>query len=339
MTRYIARRLGWLVLVLFGLSIVTFTISNVVPADPVRAAAGMLARPEQVENLRRKLGMDRPLPEQYMVYMTNLLKGDMGISIRSRKPVVREIAHRLPATVELTLAAMLLALGMGVPIGVLSALRPNSFLDQLGRLIALVGVSAPVFWLGLMMQWVLYGRLGILPARGRLDLLLASPDRITGMYVLDALLTRNWTALTSCLQHLMMPAVTLAMGSAALFARATRASVLDVLNKLFVWTARGKGLPEWRVIIGHVLKNALLPTLTLVGLQMGSLLSGDFFVEVIFAWPGIGFYGVNAITALDFPVIMGLTVVIATTYVIVNLLVDIGYALLDPRITFEAVRR
>ena len=334
--RHLTRRLLWLVVVLFGMSLATFVVSHLVPADPVRAAAGMNARPEQVETLRRKLGMDRPLHEQYIVYMQNLLRGDLGTSIKTRRPVVQEIKRYFPATLELTALALLLAVGFGVPFGIVSAVKQNDLIDHISRLIALAGISLPLFWLGLLLQWLIYGELGWLPAQGRLDMLLAPPTHVTGLYIVDSLLTGNWETLRSSLKHIILPAVTLCAGSMALFTRATRSSMLEVMSQGYINTARSKGLKENTVIVSHALKNALIPTVTLIGLQAGALMSGAFLVEVIFSWPGIGFYGVRAVIFLDFPVIMGVTMMVAIIYVLVNLVVDLSYSALDPRITLEA---
>jgi peptide/nickel transport system permease protein len=337
-SRHLLRRLLWLILVLFGVSLATFTISHVVPADPVRTAAGMNARPDQVEALRQKLGMDKSLPEQYITYMANLLQGDMGISIRTRAPVKDEILKYFPATIELAFVALLLAVGFGVPFGIISAIRQNSLLDHASRLISLAGISLPLFWLGLLLQWTLYGKLGLLPAQGRLETLLDPPSRITGMYIVDSLLTGNWETLKSALWHIVLPAITLSAGSMALFTRATRSSMLEVMSQNYITTARSKGLSSKVVIARHALKNALIPTVTLIGLQAGVLLSGTFLVEVIFSWPGLGFYGVRAVTFLDFPVIMGVTILISLLYVTINLVVDLSYVALDPRIKLESSR-
>ncbi|MGD1992060.1 MAG: ABC transporter permease [Anaerolineae bacterium] len=335
MGRYIGQRLVWLIFVLVGLSIVTFVVSHLIPADPIRAAAGMHAAPEQVEALRRKYGMDKPLPVQYVIYMGNLLQGDLGRSIRSRRPVLDDLKQYFPATIELALSALLITVLTGIPIGVLSAVWPNSLTDHLSRLLSLGGISMPSFWLGLLLQWFIYGQLGWLPAAGRLDQLMASPNTITGMHTVDSLLNANWPAFWSAVKHLILPAVTLAAGSTAMVARATRSSMLEALGQDYIRTARGKGLGEGVVIGRHALRNALIPTVTLIGLQTGNLMAGVFLVEVIFSWPGLGSYAVRSVLAVDFPAIMGVTLLIAVIYVFTNLLVDVSYAALDPRIRLE----
>lgn len=321
--------------VLVGISIMTFIISHVVPADPIRAAAGFNARPEQIENLRRRYGMDKPLPQQYLVYMGNLAHGDMGNSIRTRRPVLEDIRQYFPATAELTMVALIIMLSVGVPLGIISATQKDKPVDHISRVIALAGVSMPLFWLGLLLQLAIYGKLGWLPAQGRLDMMVTPPDRMTGMYIVDSLLQRNWESLGSALQHIILPAGTLAFGSLAVITRMVRSSMLDAMGQEYIRTARAKGLSERRVILRHALKNALIPTTTLVGLQVGYLLGGDFLVEIIFSWPGIGYYAVQSMTTIDIPAIMGVTLLIASIYVMANLLTDLTYSFLDPRIRLE----
>ncbi|MCL5257491.1 MAG: ABC transporter permease [Chloroflexi bacterium] len=335
MGRVIAQRLIWLVFVLVGISIMTFVISHVVPADPIRAAAGFNARPEQIENLRRRYGMDKPLPQQYLIYMSNILHGDMGTSIRTRRPVLEDIRQYFPATAELTMVALAIMLAVGIPFGIISATKKDKMVDHMSRIIALAGVSMPLFWLGLLLQLAIYGKLGWLPAQGRLDMMVTPPDRITGMYIIDSILERNWDALGSSLQHIILPAVTLAFGSLAVITRMVRSSMLDAMGQDYIRTSRAKGLSERRVILRHALKNALIPTVTLVGLQVGYLLGGDFLVEIIFSWPGIGYYAVQSMTTIDIPAIMGVTLLIASIYVLANLVTDLTYSFLDPRIRLE----
>jgi peptide/nickel transport system permease protein len=331
---YLIRRLALLVFVLLGVSVLTFFISHVVPADPARLAAGPHASHEQVQQLRQKLGLDRPLLEQYWMYMSGLLRGDLGYSLFSRRPVVEDLKDYFPATVELTVAAMLICLVVGIPLGVLSAMHKNRLLDHLGRLVCIGGVAIPIFWLALLFQLLFYRWLDILPAGGRIDPGLSPPQTITGMYTLDSLLTGNWPVLRSSLSYLILPAITLAFASLAWVARVTRTSMLETLGQDYVRTARSKGMSERRVIYGHALRNALIPTVTLIGLQIGALLAGAFLVEIIFSWPGIGYYTVNAIMAMDFNAIMSTTLLVAVVYTIVNLVVDILYVALDPRISY-----
>ena len=293
------------------------------------------ARPEQIENLRRRFGMDKPLPQQYFIYMSNIAHGDMGTSIRTRRPVLEDVRQYFPATAELTIVALVIMLSVGIPFGIISATKKDKMVDHLSRIIALAGVSMPLFWLGLLLQLAIYWKLGWLPAQGRVDMMVTPPDRMTGMYILDSILQRNWAALGSALQHIILPAVTLAFGSLAVITRMVRSSILDAMSQDYIRTARAKGLSESRVILQHALKNALIPTTTLVGLQVGYLLGGDFLVEIIFSWPGIGYYAVQSMTTIDIPAIMGVTLLIASIYVMANLVTDLTYSFLDPRIRLE----
>jgi len=334
MKTYLVRRFSLLIFVLLGVSLLTFSISHLVPADPARQAAGPHATTKQVEQLRQKLGLDRPLPEQYWMYMTGLLQGDMGYSLYSRRPVVEDLKDYFPATVELTLAAMLICIVVGIPLGVISAVKKNGLVDHLIRGITISGVGLPIFWLALLFQLFFYRWLNILPSGGRIAPSLTHPDTITGFYTLDSLFTGNWTALRSSLLYLTMPAITLAFASLAWVARVTRISMLEMLNQDYIRTARSKGATEQRVVYMHALRNALIPTVTLIGLQTGALLSGAFLVEIIFSWPGIGFYTVNSIMAMDFNAIMSSTLLVAVVYTVTNLIVDIIYVAIDPRIKY-----
>jgi peptide/nickel transport system permease protein len=332
---YIARRMAMLVLVLFGMSLLTFIISHAIPGDPVRLAAGPHAGPEQIESLRKQLGFDKPLPVQYMKYMSGLLRGDMGISVETRRPVREELMKYLPATVELSIFALAISVLLGLPLGVLSAVRRNSPIDHSGRMVCLLGASTPIFWLGLLLQLLFYKNLGLLPIGGRIGMELNPPTQITGLYILDSILSLDWLALKSSILHIILPAVTLGYGSMAVFTRMTRSSILEILNEDYIRTARAKGLSERIVIYKHALRNAILPVLTLIGLQFASLLGGAVLTETVFSWPGLGNYGVHAIMTLNFPAIMGVTLVITTIFVAVNLVIDISYAFVDPRIVYK----
>lgn len=334
MLKFIARRLVALVFVLVGLSVITFVISHVVPGDPARLAAGPQARPEQVETVRKELGLDKPLPVQYAVYMKGLLRLDLGKSIRTMRPVRDDIRDYFPATVELALAAALLCVIVGLPFGVASAVNKDRPLDHASRLFSLSGVSMPTFWLGLVLQLLLFKVVHLLPIGGRIDPFLDVPTRMTGLYTVDALLSGNFPAFASALQHLVMPAVTLAYSSLAVVTRMTRSTMVETMGQDYIRTARSKGLADRTVIYGHALKNAVVPTVTVMGLQFGYLLSGTFLVETIFAWPGMGQYGVQSVMSLDIPAIMGVTLLVAVIYVLTNLVVDLLYVWLDPRIDY-----
>lgn len=335
MRTFLIRRLTLLIFVLLGVSVLIFVISHVIPADPARQAAGPHATTKQVELLRAKLGLDKPLPEQYLIYMSGLLHGDLGYSLYSRRPVSEDIKDYFPATVELAMTAMVICLILGIPLGALSAIYKDRWVDHLSRVISIGGVGLPIFWLALLFQLVLYRWLNWLPAGGRIDPTMAKPETITGLYILDSLITGNWLALRSSLVYIAMPAITLAFASVAWVARITRTSMVETLNQDYIRTARSKGLHERQVIYVHALRNALIPAVTMIGLQTGALLSGAFLVEIIFSWPGIGFYTVNAIMAMDFNAIMTTTLLVAVVYTVTNLLVDILYVAIDPRISYS----
>jgi peptide/nickel transport system permease protein len=332
---YIIRRLAMLLLVLLGMSIFTFTISHAIPGDPVRLAAGPHAGPAQIESLRKQLGFDQPLHKQYFRYVAGILKGDLGISIETRRPVKQDMAQYLPATVELSIFALVISLLLGIPMGITSAVKRNSAFDHFGRIISLLGTSAPIFWLGLLLQLVFYKNLGILPIGSRISINLNPPTNITGLYILDSILSRDWLALKSSLLHIILPSITLGYASMAVFTRMTRSSLLEILSADYIRTARSKGLAEKIVIYKHAFRNAVLPIVTLIGLQFASLLGGAVLTETVFSWPGIGNYGVRAIMTLNFPAIMGVTLVITVIFVVINLVVDITYVFLDPRIVYK----
>ena len=334
MRTFLVRRLVFLVFVVIGVSLLTFIISHLVPADPVHMLLGKTATPQQIAQLRHGLGLDQPVPVQYLLYMDHLLHGDFGQSISSHRSVIDDFGDYFPATVELTLYALVICILIGLPLGVLSAVYKGRWLDQLTRIFSIAGVALPLFWVGLVLQVIIYGNLHLLPAAERLDPTVAPPTHITGLYTLDSLLTGNWVALGNSLQHIILPAVTLAFASLATMTRVTRASMLEVLGQDYVRTARAKGLRQRLVIYRHALRNALIPTTTLMGLQVGNLLGGAFLVEIVFSWPGIGFYSVQAIRAFDYSAIMGVTIIIAVVYTLVNLIVDLLYAALDPRISY-----
>jgi peptide/nickel transport system permease protein len=330
--RLLLRRAISLPLVLLGMTLVTFAITHIVPGDPARLEAGPHATEAQVKVLRHQYGYDQPLVKQYVTYMGDLVHGNLGDSITTRRPVSEDLRQFFPATIELTLAAMLIVMLVGVPLGLIGGLRQGRASDQFSRLLSITAVSMPVFWLGIILQIVFYQRANILPVGGRIDPSLLPPTHTTGIYMVDALLSADTVALRSSLSHLILPAVTLAAGSMAVITRMTRASVIEVNHSDHVRASVAKGISRSLVIRRHVLPNAIIPVTTVFGLQIGTLLAGSILVEVVFSWPGIGLYAVNAISNLDFAAIMGVTLLISVTYVIVNLIVDICYLLLDPRI-------
>src|SRR5262245_48061873 len=335
MIGFILRRLVGLVLVLVGVSIITFALSQLVPIDPAAAALGQNAREDQIQAYRKELGLDRPPVVQYFSYVGRLLQGDLGRSIRTRRPVADDLHDFFPATLELSIAAMLVALVLGIALGVLAAIRRNSLLDGIARLFALIGGSLPIFFLGLLVLALFYSRLRWLPGPGRLDATLTPPRYVTGMYTIDSLLAGNWALFKNSLLHLILPAVTLGYFSTTVLLRMTRSSMLEVLNQDYIRTAKAKGLRDQVVILRHALKNAMIPVLTTIGIVFGSLLSGAVLTETIFGWPGLGRYATTSVTSLDLPAVMGVTLVAAVIYPVVNMLVDIGYHTLDPRIRVQ----
>jgi peptide/nickel transport system permease protein len=323
------------VFVLVGVSIITFVLSQLVPVDPAVAALGQNARDEQIEAFRAQYGLDKPPLQQYFSYVNRLLHGDLGISLRTRRPVAADLGDFLPATLELALAALVVSIILGVALGVLAAVRRNTVLDAIARVFALVGGSLPIFFLGLVVLSVFYTRLRWLPGPGRIDALITPPARITGMYTIDSLISGDMAAFRSSVSHLILPAVTLGYYSTAVILRMTRSSMLEVLAQDYVRTARAKGLTGRAVVLRHALKNAMIPVLTTVGITFGSLLSGAVLTETIFAWPGLGRYATASAVSLDFPAVMGVALVSAVVYPLVNAVIDVSYHALDPRISIN----
>jgi peptide/nickel transport system permease protein len=335
MRRILLRRLAFLPIVLFGMSVITFALTHIVPGDPARLLAGAQAKQATVEALRHQYGLDRPLPEQYVRYVGDLVQGDLGMSITTRRPVLDDLRDFFPATVELTVAAMLIVIVAGLGLGLVAGLRRGRMADHAIRLLSIAGVSIPVFWLGIVLQILFYEKAAILPIGGRLGDFYVAPERFTGSYVVDSLVHGNGSALGSALLHLVLPAVTLAAGSLAVVTRMMRASVIEVAESDHVRAAHAKGLAPRQVIGRHIFRNALAPSTTVIGLQVGTLLAGSILTEVVFSWPGIGLYAVTAISNLDYTAIMGVTLLVSVVYILVNLAVDVAYLLLDPRIVVE----
>jgi peptide/nickel transport system permease protein len=329
---YFLRRLIGIVFVMIGVSLITFVISHVVPADPAVAALGDHATDDQIAAFRAEYGLDKPVAEQYVIYMNGLLHGDLGRSIRTRRPVADDLRDFFPATFELSFAALIVSLLIGLPAGMISAVTRNRLPDHFVRVFSLVGGSLPIFWLGLMLISLFYSRLDWLPGGARLDQFLDPPRSITGLYVVDSLLTGNVATLQSSLHHLLLPAFTLGYFSTAVIARMMRSSMLEVMRQDYMLVARAKGLRQRAVILRHGLRNALIPTLTIIGVTFGSLLSGAVLTETIFSWPGLGRYATASAISLDFPAVMGVTLLAAVIYPLANLLVDLSYHWLDPRI-------
>jgi peptide/nickel transport system permease protein len=334
LTRFISRRLFHLIFILVGVSILVFLMLRLIPGDPAQLLVGEYASPADVARIREKLGLDHSYLYQYYVYAKSLVKGDMGVSIRSNVPVVEEISVRFLATVELSIAAMIISTFVGIMAGVISSVRKYSFFDYGAMVMALVGISMPIFWLGLMLMYLFSVKWGILPMMGRFTMGL-DHQSITGLVVPDSLLRGDLPLFFSSLKHLILPAFTLATIPMAIIARMTRSSMLEVMSKDYIRTARAKGLSQQTVIFKHALKNAFLPIITVIGLNFGLLLGGAVLTETIFSWPGLGRYVVDSLLARDYPAVQGCILLFAVIMVIVNLVVDILYFYVDPRLRID----
>ncbi|MED1955074.1 ABC transporter permease [Brevibacillus centrosporus] len=331
---YSIRRILMLIPVLLGMSIVVFSIIRAIPGDPALTILGEKASPKAIEDLREVLGLNNPWYIQYFDYLKQIMTGDLGVSLHSGASITQEIMPYLAATTELTIVSMLFAVIIGVNAGILSAWKQNSWFDYCAMLIALIGVSMPIFWLGLMEQWFFAQELKWLPSVGR-DNSRNPVEAITQFYILDTILAGQWDQLWEVIKHLILPGVALGTIPMAIIARITRSSMLEVMRADYVRTARAKGLAQFWVVYKHALKNAMIPVLTVIGLQTGLLLGGAVLTETIFGWPGVGRYIFTAIGNRDYPVIQSGILVIATIFVLINLLVDLLYAYIDPRIKYR----
>ena len=326
------KRVLGLLLVVFGVSLITFTISHLIPGDPARLIAGDRASDALVAGIRHQLGLDLPLYQQYGRYVLDLVQGDLGTSIRTNRPVLEDLQAFFPATLELALVALFLAILVGVPLGVLSAVYHNRAIDQIARTLAVTGISTPAFWMGLGAIVLFYGHLGWLPGGGRLSEGLTPPSTITGFYLIDALLAGNFSLFVDALKHLILPAATLGFVTLGVISRQIRSAMLDQLGEDYIRTARAYGLSKWTVILRHALPNALIPSVTVLGLTLGDLLYGAVLTETVFAWPGMGAYVVKSIQSLDFPAVMGFAILVSFIYVLLNMAIDLLYRVIDPRI-------
>ncbi len=323
--------------IMFGVAIVVFVFMRLTPGDPVDIMMGDTPgiSEAEMEAVRREFNLDKPIPVQLYLFLLGAIRGDLGNSITKRVPVSSLIAEHLPATIELAMGALFFALVVAIPIGIISAVKQYSLIDRISMAGAFTGISMPPFWLGLVLILLFSVRFGVLPVQGRIDSQIGlSLTKVTGFYVLDSIITRNWAALKSALLHLVLPSITLGAATAAIVARVLRSSMLEVLRQDYIMLARAKGQIEFLVVMKHALRNALIPTVTVVGLQVGWLLGGNMIVETVFAWPGLGRLVVKAIFNRDFPLVQGAVMVYAFTYVMANLIVDILYTYLNPRITF-----
>lgn len=334
MLRYIGRRLLFLLFLLFGVTLLVFLISHLVPSDPVSAnlSQSAMADPEIVAVFKAKWGLDKSVPEQYFAYMGNLLRGDLGTSIRTGRPVIMDIAQYFPATLELSTFAMIIALVFGILFGVISAIYRNKPVDHVIRTISISGVSIPSFWFALLVLYVFFYKFGWFPGPGRLAARAAVPTGGTGLYLLDGLISGNFRLFLDALSHLILPGVVLGFFTMGLIARQTRSNLLEIMSMDYIRTARAKGLKERDVVFKHALGNGLIPVITVAGMGFCNLLGGMVFVENIFAWPGIGQYAYLSATTLDFPAICSVSLLIAVIYVVINLIIDILYGIIDPRV-------
>ncbi|MDR0405089.1 MAG: ABC transporter permease [Oscillospiraceae bacterium] len=329
MFNYICKRLLLLIPVTLGVATIVFIIMRVFLTDPSESVLGKYATPEQRLSWRKEQGLEEPLIKQYGIFLKDVLSGNFGKSYKTGASVVNEVLLRFPATIELAVSAIILASILGITMGVISAVKRNSIFDNITSMIALLGVSIPIFWLGIMLIMTFSSK--FIPSGGRIDVLL-KPTGGTGFYLLDTLVSGKWNSFFDVLKHLILPSITLAMYSTAVITRMTRSAMLETLSQDYIRTARAKGLSEGKVIIFHALRNALIPIITIVGLQFGSLLAGAVLTETVFSWPGIGKYTVECIQASDFPIVQASVLLTAFVFVLINLIVDVVYAFLDPRI-------
>ena len=334
MGRLLVRRLLFMAFVLWGVTLVTFFLARVAPGDPARLIAGPHANAAAIANVRAIYGLNEALPVQYVQYLTGLLHGDLGTSFVTRRPVGTDLLAYLPATLELSVYALVIGSLLGIALGLIAALRVGSKTDGASRFAAITGLSMPAFWLAILLQLIFYSRLQWLPLAGRLDTGMVAPPQVTGFMTIDALLAGQWSTFSAAVRHLLLPVVTLSLAEVGLMARVVRTSMLEIIDADFMRTAAAKGASRRRIIVRHGLRNALLPAVTILGLEAALLAGGVFLVETIFAWPGVGQYAFNAIRASDYNAIMGVTVAGAAIYVGINLVVDIAYLYLDPRIRY-----
>ncbi|HTZ04005.1 MAG TPA: ABC transporter permease [Xanthobacteraceae bacterium] len=337
MLTMIAKRLGMAIPSLIGVVVVTFLLTRALPGDPAVYFAGPAATPQAIQEVRVKLGLDQPLIKQFGRYVVDLAHGNLGTSLTTGQPVTSEIANRLPASAELTLLGLIVSIVIAVPLGILAATRPNSLLDHACRIVSTLGVSLPVFFTGLILVYVFYYLLGWAPAPlGRLDVFYTEPPHVTGFYLIDSLIAGDLPTFAASFKQMILPALTLGIFSLAPIARMTRASMLAVLSSDFVRTARASGLSSYTVVVTYAFRNAMLPVITTLGMVFSFLLGANVLVEKVFAWPGIGSYAVEALLASDFAPVQGFVLTMAVLYVMLNLVIDVLYGLIDPRVRLEA---
>lgn len=334
MLKWLIKRLFLLIFVVWGITTLTFVIFAVVPRNPALAMSGSQATPEQLQKFNERWGLDRPMWERYIKFYSYLFKGDLGTSIRTERPVAVEMRNFFPATFELATTSIIISFIIGIPLGIVSAIKRNKWPDQLTRFFSLIGVSLPNFWLGLILILIVYNLLGGV-GPGRVTSAVYEPARITGLYLLDSLLTGNWNSFVDSFKHIITPSIALGVFGMGVVTRMMRSSMIDTLGKDYIKAAQARGLSQFKVIMSHGLRNSLTPVLTAVGILYGAYLGGVIVVEVVFAWPGLGNFAYTSILKSDQPAILGTVLVIALLYSVVNLIIDILYRFIDPRIKFE----
>lgn len=336
MIKYVIRRLLLMLPTLLGVVVIAFVLTRVVPGDPALMIAGEQASPADVAAVRSRLGLDQPLPVQFVRYFSDLSRGNLGKAWHTSRPVSEDLATRLPATIELAMLSLIVGVVVAVPVGIISAVKKDKLFDQVARVVAMLGASVPIFWLGLIAIYIFYFRLHWAPPpMGRLPLGAEAGQKLTGLLLVDSLLQGNFTLFAAALKYATLPALVLATGTMAILTRMTRVSVLDVIRQDYVRTARAKGLREWRVIVKHVVRNALIPVITVLGLQCGYLLGGAVITETIFNWPGMGSYVTESVLVADYAPVQGFMLLAAVLYAFINLLVDLLYGVVDPRIRYS----
>ncbi len=335
MLRYILRRLLFLVPVVLGSIFIAFLLTRVVPGNPIERVAGPYASEERVLEMKAEANLDKPIPQQFLIYVNDLLHGDMGMSYTTAQPVGKDLKERFPASFELVMFAIGLAIVLAIPLGVVSAVKRGSWIDHVARVIAVAGVSAPIFWIAMVLLSIFYGKLGWLPgSQGRLPIIMSPPPHVTGMYTIDALLAGDPVTFKEALRALILPVLTLALVSMAPIARMTRATMIDALDSDYVRTATSLGIPRRTVVMKHAFKNAIIPVLTLIAGVIGYAIGGEVLIELIFSWPGLGLYSYNAIMSADFPAVQGFIILATCLYILIYLIVDVITALLDPRVEY-----
>ncbi len=341
MRRFVLNRLGTGLVLLVGITLVAFVVTHLVPGDPAAANLGQRAigNPAAVAAFRHQYGLDRPVPIQYLLYLKDLFQGNLGISEQSHRPVLTDLEQYVPATIELAIFAIVASLVIGVGLGVVAAVHRDRWLDQLIRVVSLLGVSMPIFWIALVAFYLVFFKLGWLPGGGRLDPTQSAPAHLTGLFTVDAAVHGQWTLFWSALRHLVLPGLVLAVYTVGMLTRFTRASMLEIMGNDYVRAARLKGLPERVVILRHVLRPALVSIITVAGVAFGNLLSGTVLVESIFSWPGVGQYAYTSAINLDLSAIMGVSMFVALVYIVLNLVVDLLYGVIDPRIRLSCPPR